>query len=258
MASFPLRDPVLLAYQWASLDLMAEGRTILAACTGIVNQDGAKVEGALYGLATKDRVSRLIEWIKILRLLWTEDDVSFDGRHYRFEHVTIDPKPTAKPHPPIWIANNAVGDRQLVERTHRRAAEHADGWQTAISEPADITWRIADMRQKVAEAGKDPDRYDYCIYHNININEDVEAGLLESKRFLETYYAPDEFPRQEVIDWVAHGTPEQCVERLRFFESIGATEVALRLTSWDQAGQYKRLIEEVLPAYFAKTVTAKV
>ena len=41
MASFPLRDPVLLAYQWASLDLLAEGRTVLVACTGIVPQAGA-------------------------------------------------------------------------------------------------------------------------------------------------------------------------------------------------------------------------
>src|SRR6185312_8593545 len=50
MASFPLRDPVLLAYQWASLDLLAEGRTVLVACTGIVPQAGGRVEGELYGL----------------------------------------------------------------------------------------------------------------------------------------------------------------------------------------------------------------
>src|SRR5215469_2488510 len=113
MASFPLRDPVMLAYQW----------------TGLVEQAGTRVEGQLYGLEPRDRVKRLIEWIRILRLLWTEDDVSFHGEQYRFEHVTIDPKPAAKPHPPIWIANNAQGDRALIERTHRRAARHADGWQ---------------------------------------------------------------------------------------------------------------------------------
>src|SRR5581483_3744677 len=53
MASFPLRDPVLLAYQWASLDLLAEGRTVLVACTGIVPQEGGKIEGQLYGLEAK-------------------------------------------------------------------------------------------------------------------------------------------------------------------------------------------------------------
>ena len=49
MASFPLRDPVQLAYQWATLDQIAGGRSILVACTGIVPQEGGKVEGKLYG-----------------------------------------------------------------------------------------------------------------------------------------------------------------------------------------------------------------
>ena len=138
MASFPLRDPVLLAYQWASLDLLAAGRTVLVACTGIVPQAGGRIEGQLYGLQDKDRVKRLIEWITLIKRLWTEDDVSFEGEHYRCEHITIDPKPAAKPRPPIWIANNARGDRELIERTHRRVARHADGWETSLCDPEDL------------------------------------------------------------------------------------------------------------------------
>jgi alkanesulfonate monooxygenase SsuD/methylene tetrahydromethanopterin reductase-like flavin-dependent oxidoreductase (luciferase family) len=249
MASFPLRDPVMLAYQWATLDQIAGGRTVLVACTGIVEQHGAVIEGRLYGLQPRDRVQRLIEWIKILRLLWTEDDVSYRGEQYQFEHVTIDPKPAARPLPPIWIANNARGDRSLVERTHRRAARHGDGWQTSIYEPEELRWRVADVREKVAEAGKDPGSFDLCLYQNINVNEDRRAGLEESRRFLETYYVPQKFDDRAVSHWVAHGSPEQCVERLRFFESLGVTEVTLRITSWDQRGQYRRLTEEVLPCF---------
>src|SRR5262252_8402876 len=115
MASFPLRDPVLLAYQWASLDVIAGGRTVLVVCTGIVPQEGGRVEGELYGLQRRDRVSRMVEWIQVLRLLWTAERASFQGEHYRFEDVTIEPRPVARPHPPIWIANNAVGDRALIE-----------------------------------------------------------------------------------------------------------------------------------------------
>ena len=47
MASFSLRDPVLLAYQWASLDLIAQARTVLVVCTGIIPQEGGRIEGDL-------------------------------------------------------------------------------------------------------------------------------------------------------------------------------------------------------------------
>src|SRR5260370_41423848 len=82
MASFPLRDPVLLAYQWASLDQLAAGRTVLVVCTGIIPQLGGRIEGHLYGLQNRDRVGRMLEWIELIKRLWTEDDVTFEGRHY--------------------------------------------------------------------------------------------------------------------------------------------------------------------------------
>lgn len=247
MASFPLRDPVLLAYQWASLDLIAEGRTILVGCTGLVEQEGARVEGSLYGVESKDRVKRLIEWIKILRLLWTQDNVSFEGEQYRFSGISIDPKPAAKPHPPIWIANNAHGDRDKVVRTLRRAARHADGWQTSIYDLDDLSWRIPELKRQVTEAGKDAGSYPVSIYHNININENRQAALEESQRFLETYYQPTKYSLENVDGWVATGSPEECVEHLLKLRDVGATEICLRLTSWDQKGQLKRLVDEVLP-----------
>src|SRR5919206_3147776 len=148
MASLPLRDPVLLAYQWASLDLLAGGRTILVACTGIVPQEGGRIEGQLYGLQPRDRVKRLVEWITLVKRLWTEDNVSFEGEHYRCEGITIEPKPAAKPRPPIWIASNAQGDRAMVERTHQRVVDHADGWETSLCDPTELAWRIEDIRSK--------------------------------------------------------------------------------------------------------------
>ena len=171
MASFTLRDPAQLAYQWASLDLLAEGRTVMVACTGIVEQSGLQVEAATYNVTNKDRVERLTEWITILKLLWTEDNVTFEGKHYRFENVTIEPKPAAKPRPPIWIANNARGDRDLIRRTHRRVVRHADGWQTAIFDPEDLAWRLNDIREQAVEHGRNPDEIETHLYHNININE---------------------------------------------------------------------------------------
>ena len=257
MASFVLRDPVLLAYQWASLDLLAGGRTVLVACTGIVEQEGAKIEGQLYGLTSKDRVRRLIEWITLLKRLWTEDKVTFEGEHYRCSGVTIEPKPAAKPRPPIWIANNAREEKPfadwtpedfaLVERTHRRCARHADGWQTSAWDPQDLEFRINDTRKKVEEQGRDTAAFETHLYHNINVNEDREAGLEESRRFLDMYYVPTTFTRTFVDQWVATGSPTQCADRLRRIRDMGFTEVTLRPTAWDQHGQFRRLVEDVLP-----------
>lgn len=254
MASFPLRDPAQLAYQWASLDLLAEGRTVLVACTGIVEQSGFQVEAATYNVTNKDRVERLTEWITILKRLWTEDDVSHEGKHYRFQNVTIEPKPAAQPRPPIWIANNARGDKELIRKTHRRVVLHADGWQTAISDPEDLQWRINDIRAQAVEHGRDPDEIETHLYHNININENWEEGLAESKRFLDIYYTAD-FSRPSLESWVALGSPRQIVEHLKVFERIGFDEVALRITGWDQRGQLDRLIREVAPHFESVAVS---
>ena len=248
MSSFTLRDPVQLAYQWASLDQLAAGRTVMVACTGIVQQQGGQVEAAVYNVTSKDRVERLSEWIEILKLLWTKDDVSYAGKHYQFEHLTIEPKPVARPRPPIWIANNARGDRDLVRRTHRRVVRHADGWQTALFNPDELAWRLADIRELAVEAGRDPASIETCLYHNINLNPDREAALAESKRYLDIYYTAD-YTREAVEQFVALGTPEQAVEHLKRIEQLGFDEVALRITSWNQREQMERLIAEVAPHF---------
>jgi alkanesulfonate monooxygenase SsuD/methylene tetrahydromethanopterin reductase-like flavin-dependent oxidoreductase (luciferase family) len=246
MASFTLRDPVLLAYQWASLDLLAEGRTILIACTGIVPQDGGRIEGELYGLTPGDRVGRLVEWIELVKRLWTEDSVTFSGKHYQCEGITIDPKPAAKPRPPIWIANNAHGARSLIERTHQRVVDNADGWETSLWDPADLRWRLEDINQRAVAAGRDPARLEKHLYHNINVNEDREAAIDESKRFLDLYYTAD-FPRDGVAGWTATGSVTECVEHLLTYQELGFDEVTLRVTGWDQFGQLKRVVDEVIP-----------
>jgi alkanesulfonate monooxygenase SsuD/methylene tetrahydromethanopterin reductase-like flavin-dependent oxidoreductase (luciferase family) len=248
MASFPLRDPVWLAYQWASLDLLAEGRSVLVACTGIVTQAEYEVEQRTFKVNNKDRVERLVEWINILKRLWTEDNVTHEGKHYQFQDVTVEPKGAAKPRPPIWIANNAQGDPELIKKTHLRVIKHADGWQTAISNPKDLEWRINDIHEQAIANGRDPKTIEKHLYHNVNINEDREAALDESKKFLDLYYTAD-FQRPYLESWVAAGSPAQIVEHLKVYEALGFEEVALRITAWDQRGQLKRLIEEVLPHF---------
>ena len=248
MASFVLRDPVLLAYQWASLDQIAHGRTVLIACTGIIEQAGGKVEAQLYGVENRDRVRRLVEWIEILKLLWTQENVSYEGEQYRFSNITVEPRPAADPRPPIWIANNAKADRDLIRRTHKRVVDHADGWQTSLSDLEDLRWRLDDIRAQASDAGRDPASIETNLYHNINIAPTREAALDEAKRFIDTYYTTD-VAAERLASWTAAGTPEDCVEHLHAIEQLGFDEVTVRIASWDQVGQFRRLVDEVLPLY---------
>jgi alkanesulfonate monooxygenase SsuD/methylene tetrahydromethanopterin reductase-like flavin-dependent oxidoreductase (luciferase family) len=89
-----------------------------------------------------------------------------------------------------------------------------------------------------------------ALYHNINISEDRQAALAESKTFLDTYYTAD-FSPSFVEGWTAAGGPKRCIEALRAYFDAGVQHVCLRMTSWDQRGQLKRFLSEVVPAFAA-------
>ena len=246
MASFVIRDPVLFAYQWASLDVIANGRTVFVGCTGIIGQEGGKKEAEQYGVSNRDRAKRLEEWTELLRRLWTEDKVTFEGEYFKCHEVTIDPKPVAKPHPPIWIASNTFGSPKLVDRSLERVAKYADGWETSICRVDVLEERFANIRERTANNDRDPDSIVFHLYHNIHVNEDQDKALVETKEFLDAYYSRDH-PAEWVKCWTAAGTPRQCAEHLAKFAPLGVEEITIRATSNDQFGQLDRVINEVLP-----------
>jgi alkanesulfonate monooxygenase SsuD/methylene tetrahydromethanopterin reductase-like flavin-dependent oxidoreductase (luciferase family) len=243
MASFPIRDPIIFAHQWATLDLVSNGRMRLAACTGIVAGGVSAKEGGVWNITDGQRGNRMAENIEICRRLWTEDDVSFTGKYRSFTGVTIMPRPVQQPCP-IWIAANPTPAQS--EKPLRRVAKIADGWMTVQLFPGMFASLWSKLSGYLREEGKDPDTFPNISYHNININSDRAAALEESKRFLDQYYGPV-FAAQIVETFTAAGTPAQCAASLRELTSAGAKSIALRITSWDQRGQFDRLVNEVLP-----------
>jgi alkanesulfonate monooxygenase SsuD/methylene tetrahydromethanopterin reductase-like flavin-dependent oxidoreductase (luciferase family) len=248
MASFPVRDPIVFAYQWATLDLLSRGRMLLAACTGIVAGGASAREGALWEVADRERADRLAENIEICRKLWSEDRVSYKGRFRSFEDVTLAPRPVQQPCP-IWIASNPrpVGLKpEVIDRALRRVARMADGWMTVNLFPGMFRANWAKLSACLAQEGRHLTAFPNIAYHNVNINPDRQAALEESKRFLDEYYGPV-FSPSMVEAWTAAGTPTECVEHLRALKRDGARTVTLRITGWQQEEQYQRLVNEVLP-----------
>ncbi|MEU3270276.1 LLM class flavin-dependent oxidoreductase [Saccharomonospora sp. NPDC006951] len=245
LASFPVRDPILLADQWATLDQLSNGRMLLAVCTGIVKaKDASKREGAPYGVTDASRAGRLEENTEILRRLWTEDNVTFNGEYTSFEDITVLPKPVQSP-PPIYIASNPA-PQPLAKRALRRVARIADGWMTTRKSPEHMTVNLPAIKEFLVEEGRDPEKFGVSAYHNLNLTPDREAAYDESYRFLGEYYGPV-FSREDTRHWTATGTPEQVAADIEELYEQGATEVTLRITSWDWRRQLKLLVDEVIP-----------
>jgi alkanesulfonate monooxygenase SsuD/methylene tetrahydromethanopterin reductase-like flavin-dependent oxidoreductase (luciferase family) len=97
-----LLNPVQTAEEVASLDIMSEGRAVFG--VGLGYRD---VEYEAFGVALKDRVPRMLEALDLIKRLWTEEVVTFEGRFFRVHDATCTIRPVQKPHPPIWIAANA-------------------------------------------------------------------------------------------------------------------------------------------------------
>jgi alkanesulfonate monooxygenase SsuD/methylene tetrahydromethanopterin reductase-like flavin-dependent oxidoreductase (luciferase family) len=247
MASFPVRDPLVLAYQWATLDLVSNGRMLLAACTGLVAGGASAREGASFHVTDRERADRLVENIEICRRLWSEERVTYKGRFRSFENVTLEPRPMQQPCP-IWIASNPRPPLAgpALERALRRVAQLADGWMTTRLTPGLAATNWAGIASALEREGRNASAFPTMAYHNVNLNADRQAALEESKRFLDAYYGPVFSPAM-VEAWTAAGRPEQCVEHLRGLLAEGPKSVTLRITSSRQTEQFERLVGEVLP-----------
>lgn len=251
MASFPLRHPIWVAHQWATLDVISHGRTILAPCIG---GGGARFSGSFesefkaMGVSPATRVRRLEEGVEVIRRLWSEDHVSHHGEFWRFDDVSLRPKP-AQPHPPIWIVSNAEGftaDPARLERPLRRAGRLGDGWQTGGAAPGTIRRNWNAIKRYAAEYGRDPERLDCCVQLTINVNDDEDAAYRETKRYVDLYYETD-YPREGMPLFGVWGSVESCVRRLQDFIDEGVTYLTLRLATWDRRAQFEKVSEGVLP-----------
>jgi alkanesulfonate monooxygenase SsuD/methylene tetrahydromethanopterin reductase-like flavin-dependent oxidoreductase (luciferase family) len=247
-ASTPLRNALLLAYQWCSLDLLSGGRTIFVACQGQAGPGGGDFaeEFAAFHIEPGSRMRRMEEAIEILRLTSSQEDVSYQGEYNEFSHITVLPRPVQRPIP-IWITANPLPTMpKMGERALRRVAKYGDGWMTTLNTPQSFAHDLASIRRYAEEEGRELDpHFEACLYYNINVNEDREAAFQESKHFLDTYYSVD-YARPIVEMWVALGSPQQCIDHLQAFIDAGATTITLRLTGYDQGRQFERVTNEVV------------
>lgn len=251
MATIAQRNPVLLALQWASLDVLSGGRTWLAACMGYPasQHPTAAKELEVMGVKSKERPGRLEEMLQALRLLWSGEHATFHGKYYAFDDVNLLPKPAQQPCP-IYIAGTPrpaqIGDGG-VERSLRRIARHADGWMTNQIELAMFQDYCGRLREMLVQEGRDPAAFKTVLYYGVSVNSDRDRAFREAKTFLDAYYQKD-FTRQGVEIWTACGPVEHCLERIRGFIDAGVDHVTIRPIGDNLSEQFNIFVNEVLPA----------
>ncbi len=250
LASFPLRHPLSFAIEWASLDVISHGRTILVVCLGGSDSMGPQFAAELraMGVRSNERIRRMTEGIELLRQFWGPDPVTYSGKIYQFENVMALPKP-AQPRVPIMIASNPAwdGDAATEERALRRVARIADGWQTDGLPVELFRHRWDQVRRFAEEYGRADEVTDASLHVMVNINDDADQAKRESIEFLEHYYGQGVISDEKLDSWLAYGSPEAVRAKIGEFIDAGCTTPILRFTSLDQQGQLERCAREVVP-----------
>ena len=141
--NLPWYNPVLLARRLTTLDILSRGR--LRAGFGIGwSPDEYEAAGAPW----QDRGKRADEAIEILKKIWTNDPVEFQGKHYRIAKSFIGPKPVQKPHPPIYMA-------AFTPSAMKRVAAQADAWLPVGIPLSGVGAMFDDIKKMAKAAGRD-------------------------------------------------------------------------------------------------------
>jgi len=227
-----LYSPVHLARSLSTLDQLSRGRIEIGVGTG-----GKGRPFAAFGVDPQRYVARFTEGIALMKALWTEPRVTFDGEFWQLKEAAMEPKPFQKPHPPLWIG--AAGPTAV-----RRAVRLGDGFFGAGSAPtAAFAEQVTIVRRALAESGRPAQ--DFPIAKRVYIAVDENAGRARERinAALERLYGH----RSASIEAAAvAGTPADCVRDVRAVAEAGA-ELILFTALFDQAEQAERLAAEVVP-----------
>jgi len=232
-----LRHPVTVATELATLDVINEGKSFAAFGLGYRDE-----ELNAFNLNKAQRFGRFNEGVEIVKRLWTEDHVTFDGKEFKIKDVTIDPKPRQKPRPPIWIAANS-------DTAVERAARIGDGWiigpHSAIEE---LERQVELLRKAWTVAGK-TGRPDLPVIRETFVAKNRQEAVEKARPCLEQLYRsiyikwkqneamadPDElswaFDRLAKNRFIL-GSPEECVDQIKEYESRLGTNYMLVRFDW--------------------------
>jgi probable F420-dependent oxidoreductase len=253
----PMRHPVLLAKQVATLDRFSNGRVILGVGVGAYREE---LESAYPELATVPRAELMREGIQALRALWSDRRASFDGEHYRFQDVEMYPKPVQHPLP-IYSSGNAEG-------SIKRAALYGQGWLPAGIGPDRVREGRAKLERYARDAGRDPSGIAIAPQLIVCLGEDA-ARARENFERSQLYHHLVSLQQSTLkgIDVETYvkvnlvGTPDQVIAKVAALEEAGVDHLCglyfVGNTVDEMLEQVRAFARHVLPVFAEKDLREK-
>jgi len=236
----PFYHPLMLAKFASTLDVASGGRLTLG--VGVGGEFPVEFEAA--GLNVRRRGSRTNECLEVVRRLWTQDRVSFQGRHFQLEDVALNPPPAQQPHPPIWVAGRR-------DAAMRRAARYGDGWLPYFYSPQRYRDSVEKITGMVAEEGRDISRFQWGFFPYISIYPTVEEAARVAAEALGGRYLYGGDFLEIVRNYCLLGPVESCITRLQEFIDAGARHIVFSIScpKEDRVRHLETIAKEIIPHF---------
>ena len=233
--ALPLRNPTVLAKELATIDFLSNGRCLPA--VGLGTEDEIEYEAC--GTSKKVRVSRTEEAVEVMRLLWTENNVNYQGKHFKLNGVSVEPKPVQKQLPPIWFGGRS-------EPALKRTAKLGDGWLVSQAPPEEVATSIPKIKEMASDFNNpiEDDHYgaifSYCFADSASEAEKIAQPYTLRRR--------TDVPSKNMN---AFGPPDTLIKLLSEYIEAGATKFALRPTCPPEMTyqQMELMGEHIIPTF---------
>ena len=235
VTQLPLRNPVVLAKEMATLDYLSGGRFLPA--VGLGQEDPREYEAC--GVQKEDRGRRADEAMAVMRRLWTEDGVTHHGEFFSLTDITVTPKPVQSPSMPLWVGGRS-------KAAVRRAGRLGDGWLVSSATPVEIGEGATLLFDTAAEYGREVDSDHIGALIGFYIADSAEEAIRVGEPFI-TRARPD----AHFTEYSALGTPHQVVQTIEQYLKAGASKFVMRPLCLPEHAieQLELLGQEVLPRF---------
>jgi alkanesulfonate monooxygenase SsuD/methylene tetrahydromethanopterin reductase-like flavin-dependent oxidoreductase (luciferase family) len=255
----PWHNPVLLAEQAATLDLLSEGRLDFGIGKGYRHN-----EFAGFCIPMEEADERFEEALELIVKAWTMDAPwSHRGRYWQFENVVVEPPTAQKPHPPFWMgAGHPHSIAKVAERGHNLLLDQFAPIET-------IGERIALFRAEVEARGRTFDPMSVAVTRSVNVAmtaaekaKAVETRLAARRRTEQLAQRPDGLNKASILSYAVtleaaeesalYGTPDDIGAKLQTLRDLGAEYVLLNSTGGSET--LRRFAREIMPAFAGEPV----